>query len=759
MDFHEDLAWEISVNLTLNIEKTSVALQYTFINQSDSNKLYFSLLPSFQGVSLSAIKNDWITIDAKLWENDKLKSVLFSIRDKIQGLRIANECFIPIPWLPAGGGIPPKNVLKLDINWVEHGPIIDNKGESDQEWRIHYCLPIRRLFLPLELKGASSDIYLVNPPEDIKWQISYPTGIHVKNVYFESFKPDYVVKPYVNSPSGTSNPIIEFRVEPSSKKIDKCSFSDHIFTLVSQLSVPIDISQDVLTIAEQKVREHTTEVCVAAVDLRGSSKMADQQKDLPDPTLFTSKFHKRTMVEFPYSLYRAEPLYLLMKKVIGDMLILIAPVEKTNDLFQAVIAFMQGLVDEGFEFRAGFHVDQATDTGKFLNSYFEFGTDFLGPGINYAVKVGDDKINEGIRITKSVLERLVDSTKNLFEFEAIDPISAKPNLKIYQTIQKPTASLVSTSPDEYFSDRLINRILQNKTRICVGLDPDLSRFPKTLIDKYGISEQPGQIINERYYENLSKCIIEFNKRAIDSVCEYAAAVKPQSAYYERYGHYGIKALHETAIYAKQKGLIVILDAKRNDIDRTAKKYAIAYLGSDTGENCASIPFDAITVNSYLGFDGIKPFLEVCEENKKGIFILVKTSNPSCVDFQDLILDSEKITLAQKVAEHVNEWGNDSIGQHQYSSIGAVVGATHPESIKIFRKIMPSSIFLMPGYGAQGATAEDIVDSFDENGLGAIISSSSAINYAFPPEEDDFEKYIGAKAKEMRNDINRVLSIG
>ena len=759
MNFYEDLAWGINVNLRLSPEKTSITLQYTFINQSNSNEFYFSLLPSFQCVPLGAINNDWISIDAKLWENDKLKGVLFSICDKIQGLRKTNECFIPIPWLPAGGGIPPKNVLKLDINWVEHGPIIDNKGESDQEWRIHYCLPMRRLFLPLELKGDSPDIYLVQSPEDIKWQISYPTGIHVKNVYFESFKPDYDVKPYVNSPSGTSNPLVEFRVEPNSKKINGRSFSDHIFTLVSQLSVPIDISLDVLNRAEQKVMDHTTKVCVAAIDLRGSSKMADRQKDLPDPTLFTSNFHKRTMVEFPHSSHRAEPLFLLMKKVIGDMLILIAPVERTNDVFQAVIAFVQSLEDEGFLSRAGFHVDQATDTGRYLNSYFEFGTDFLGPGINYAVKVGDDKTNEGIRITESVLERLFDSTKNLFEFEAIDPISAKPNLKIYQTTPKPTASAVPISSDEYFSDRLINQILQKNSRICVGLDPDLNRFPKILMDKYGISKQPGQIINERYYENVSKCIIEFNKRAIDSVCKYAAAVKPQSAHYERYGYYGIKSLYETAIYAKQRGLIVILDAKRNDIDRTAKKYAIAYLGSDSGENCASIPFDAITVNSYLGFDGIKPFLEVCEENKKGIFVLVKTSNASSTDFQDLLLDSEKITLAQKVAQHVNEWGNNIIGQHRYSSIGAVVGATHPELVKTLREIMPSSIFLMPGYGAQGATAEDVVDSFDENGLGAIISSSSAINYAFPPEAHDFENYIGAKAKEMRDDINRVLSIG
>jgi len=198
------------------------------------------------------------------------------------------------------------------------------------------------------------------------------------------------------------------------------------------------------------------------------------------------------------------------------------------------------------------------------------------------------------------------------------------------------------------------------------------------------------------------------------------------------------------------------------LGKTAKKYAMAYLGPDSGETCASVPFDAITVNPYLGIDGVQPFLEVCAENKKGIFILVKTSNPSSADFQDLIVIgkdwgySEKKTLAEHVAKRVQEWGGDSVGKHSYSSIGAVVGATHPENIKLLREIMPSVIFLMPGYGAQGATAKDIIDSFDDKGFGAIISSSSAINYAFPPEADDFERYIREKAEEMRDDINSII---
>ena len=158
MIFFEDLAWEIDVALTLSPEKTSVALEYTFINQSNKNTFPFSLLPSFQCVPINAVSTHWITIESNLWKNEKFKSTLFSIRDEIRGVRRGNDCFVPIPWFPAGAGIPPKNDLKLEINWIEHGPIIERMGESDQKWRHNYCLPMRRLFLPLELKGDSSDI-------------------------------------------------------------------------------------------------------------------------------------------------------------------------------------------------------------------------------------------------------------------------------------------------------------------------------------------------------------------------------------------------------------------------------------------------------------------------------------------------------------------------------------------------------------------------------------------------------------------------
>lgn len=757
MNCYECLGWKININIALNPERTSVTLQYIFINQSNG-PFYFSLLPSFQCVPLGNLRSTWITLEASLFDDHDIKKTeLFSICDEVYGIREGNQCFHPLPWNPSGGAIPPKNILKIDINWVENGPKIDNMGESQQEWRVDYCLPMQKLFLPMELEGKSPDQYAVLPPEIITWKIFYPAGVHVNGASFDkSFSPSYNVKPYINNRQGPNNSIIEFNVEPTSPKIKGRSFSDHLFTLVSQLSVPLDLAKEVFSNAEKKVRDHTKSVCVAAIDLRGSSKMADIQKDLPDPTLFTSNFHERTISRFPHSLYREQPLFLLMKKVVGDMLILIAPAKKTNDLFREVVNFTTELLDDGFEFRAGFHVDQATDTGKFLSSYTDFGTDFLGPAINYGVKVGDDKQNEGVRITEPVLELIDDSIKSVFNIDSIEPIDARQDLKIFQMTPKAPESIVTTKSLEPFSDRLIDRIIDKNTRICVGLDPDLSRFPKKLLEGYEISTSAKTKRTNTYHTNISKCILEFNKRVIDSVCEYAAAIKPQSAHYERYGYHGIKALRDTAIYAKQKGLLVILDAKRNDIGKTAKKYAMAYLGPDSGETCASIPFDAITVNPYLGIDGVQPFLEVCAENKKGIFILVKTSNPSSADFQDLIVNGEKETLAEHVAKRVQEWGGDSVGKHSYSSIGAVVGATHPENIKLLREIMPSVIFLMPGYGAQGATAKDIINSFDDKGFGAIISSSSAINYAFPPEADEFERYIREKAEEMRDDINSII---
>jgi len=293
------------------------------------------------------------------------------------------------------------------------------------------------------------------------------------------------------------------------------------------------------------------------------------------------------------------------------------------------------------------------------------------------------------------------------------------------------------------------------TRVCVGLDPEPSRFPQKLLEKYGLATALRQGLDRPSFEKAASCILEFNKMVIDAVCDFAAAVKPQSAHYERFGSFGIRALHETAMYAREKGLPVILDVKRNDIGSTAEKYASAYLGADSGPGCAAVPSDAVTVNPYLGVDGIKPFVELCAKHGKGIFVLVKTSNPSSADIQDLSLREGGCTLVQHVASLVSGWGSGVIGKCGYSAVGAVVGATHPKDMQALRERMPESVFLLPGYGAQGAKAEDVRHAF-KDGLGALVASSRAVIYPCPPETHDFQQKIKDTARSMRDDLNRVV---
>ncbi|MDY7001165.1 MAG: orotidine-5'-phosphate decarboxylase [Thermodesulfobacteriota bacterium] len=307
----------------------------------------------------------------------------------------------------------------------------------------------------------------------------------------------------------------------------------------------------------------------------------------------------------------------------------------------------------------------------------------------------------------------------------------------------------------HFADRLFERMEKLNTRVCVGLDPDLSRFPKKLLEKYSLTSTLRKGLDRTSFERAASCILEFNKTAIDAVCDFAAAVKPQSAHYERFGSFGIQALHETVVYAREKGLLVILDVKRNDIGSTAEKYASAYLGPEDGPGCAAVPSDAVTVNPYLGLDGIRPFMELCAKHGKGIFVLVKTSNPSGADIQDLALGGSGDTLALHVASLVNQWGSGLVGERGYSAVGAVAGATHPEDMQALRERMPQSVFLLPGYGAQGAKAEDVRHAF-KDGFGALVASSRAVIYPCPPETDDFWQKIKDAARSMRDDLNQAV---
>ena len=301
---------------------------------------------------------------------------------------------------------------------------------------------------------------------------------------------------------------------------------------------------------------------------------------------------------------------------------------------------------------------------------------------------------------------------------------------------------------KHFTDRLIKAIKKKGTPICVGLDPRVAQIPKFIKTK-AIKEKAHS------FAAVADAIVEFNKGIIDAVHDLVPVVKPQFAFYVQYGFSGVWAFEETCKYAQEKGLLVIADAKSNDIGSTAEAYANAFLGeSDVfGEKVAPMDFDALTVNPYLGYDGIKPFVDVCKKRKKGIFVLVKTSNPSSGDLQDRVVDA-KLRNYEMVAHLLESWGSDELGENGYSSIGAVVGATYPDEAKVLRKIMPHNYFLVPGYGAQGGKAADMKVCFNEDGLGAIVNSSRDIIFAW--EKDQNEKGYAQSARNAVLEMKKAL---
>lgn len=280
----------------------------------------------------------------------------------------------------------------------------------------------------------------------------------------------------------------------------------------------------------------------------------------------------------------------------------------------------------------------------------------------------------------------------------------------------------------HFADRLIKAIKQKGAPICVGLDPRLEQIPSSIKEEK-IAKKG------RSFEAAAEAILDFNKGIIDAVHDLVPAVKPQFAFYIQYGFSGVWAFEETCKYAQEKGLIVIADAKCNDIGSTAEAYAQAFLGEVDlfGEKIAKMDCDAVTVNPYLGYDGIKPFIEICKKHGKGIFVLVKTSNKSSGDLQDRITE-DKLRNYEVTAHFLESWGADEIGKSGYSSIGAVVGATFPAEAKKLRQLMPHAYFLVPGFGAQGGTAVDAKACFNKDGLGALINSSRDIIFAPSPRD-------------------------
>ncbi len=315
---------------------------------------------------------------------------------------------------------------------------------------------------------------------------------------------------------------------------------------------------------------------------------------------------------------------------------------------------------------------------------------------------------------------------------------------------------------EHFSDRLIRSIRAKKSVVCVGLDPRFDKIPES-IRAAARAKYPNDV-----FAAAGEAILRFNMGIIDAISDLVPVVKPQIAFYEMFGAAGVQAFADTLKYAKSKGLLTIADAKRNDIGSTAEAYAQAFLGTTEifGEKVAAFDADSVTVTPYLGWDGIKPFMDVCKNTGKGIFVLVKTSNKSSGDLQDLKVvtgtQAETEPAFGVVGHFAESWGADDIGEEGYSCLGAVVGATYPEQAKKLRAIMPTTIFLVPGFGAQGATIDDVLPCFNAGGMGAIVNSSRDINFAYEKSDkygaDDFAAAAREKVIEMNEQLKMVFDL-
>lgn len=297
-------------------------------------------------------------------------------------------------------------------------------------------------------------------------------------------------------------------------------------------------------------------------------------------------------------------------------------------------------------------------------------------------------------------------------------------------------------------DKLIEKIVNLQNPTCVGLDTSFGYLPDEM--KKGVTT----------FESAAEAIAEFNMNIIDKVCDIVPSVKVQIAYYEAYGHAGLQAFEYTVNYAKGRGLVVIADCKRNDIGSTAGCYSTAYLGKTdlNGKQLRAFAADMLTVNGYLGYDGVKPFVDDIKKYDKCIFVLVKTSNPSSGELQNLKLENGKF-IYEQMGELVSEWGKDSVGKYGYSEVGAVVGATHPEEAERLRAQLPNTFFLIPGYGAQGGSAQMLKVCFDKNGLGGVVNSSRGIICAYKDARYrgmNYAEAARAACIDMQQDLSGVI---
>ena len=303
-------------------------------------------------------------------------------------------------------------------------------------------------------------------------------------------------------------------------------------------------------------------------------------------------------------------------------------------------------------------------------------------------------------------------------------------------------------------DVLIEKIIETKNPTVIGVDTRYDMVPNCVKCKYSTD-----------IKGMCDAMLEYSKVLIDNTYDIVPSVKLQSAYFEMYGIEGIKVLKQMIDYCKEKGMIVMVDAKRGDIGSTSKGYSNAYLGKNDidGKKEGIFNADFLTVNPYMGTDCVMPFIEDCKEYDKGIFVLVKTSNKSSGEIQDLVT-TDGDTIYQRVGKLVSKWGEDLIGEHGYSSVAAVVGATYPAQLQELREIMPHTFFLIPGYGAQGGKAEDIALAFDRNGLGGIVNATRSLMCAYKSDkwkdkftEEQYGEATRAEAIRMRDELNNAIN--
>ncbi len=306
----------------------------------------------------------------------------------------------------------------------------------------------------------------------------------------------------------------------------------------------------------------------------------------------------------------------------------------------------------------------------------------------------------------------------------------------------------------HFVDRLFTAIRRVGNPVLVGIDPRPEELPPGFLERFPANR-----------EGVSEALHQFGRDVIDVVAPSVAAVKFQSAFYEAYGPSGVTALHSTAAYAHEKGLIVIIDGKRNDIGSTAEAYARGYLGKVPvgGAFEPSWQADALTVNPYLGTDGVTPFVKVAAREHKGVFVMVRTSNSSAGEFQDLVADGKPVY--RHVAERLKRWAEPHRGQEGYSLVGAVIGATYAEQLSELREVLTGIPLLVPGYGIQGATSREITGAFDANGLGAIVNNSRGITYAYQRPAyhsrfgDNWQAAVAQALRDMIDDLAANTSAG